>query len=127
MPADAIDGRRVGRGRNIEPVPPEPGTIAPVAHVALPGVVRLPSSAATVTTDPLAGAESSPVIRPTGLGVPGIHLVWADGGCTVVIANTFVRRCCYVWEESDGTLIHTDRTATPGSTPGVDLWWSGKH
>lgn len=27
----------------------------------------------------------------------------------------------------DGTLIHTDRVATPGPTPGVDLWWSGKH
>src|SRR5260370_4582857 len=28
---------------------------------------------------------------------------------------------------SDGTLIETDRCATPGPTPGVDLWWSGKH
>ena len=27
----------------------------------------------------------------------------------------------------DGTLIHTDRIATPGPTRGVDLWWSGKH
>jgi hypothetical protein len=27
----------------------------------------------------------------------------------------------------DGTLIYTDRCATPGPTPGVDLWWSGKH
>jgi hypothetical protein len=27
----------------------------------------------------------------------------------------------------DGTLIHTDRIATPGPTTGVDLWWSGKH
>jgi hypothetical protein len=27
----------------------------------------------------------------------------------------------------DGTLIETDRCATPGPTPGVDLWWSGKH
>jgi hypothetical protein len=27
----------------------------------------------------------------------------------------------------DGTLIHTDRIATPGPTAGVDLWWSGKH
>lgn len=27
----------------------------------------------------------------------------------------------------DGTLIDTDRVATPGPTPGVDLWWSGKH
>lgn len=27
----------------------------------------------------------------------------------------------------DGTLIETDRVRTPGPTPGVDLWWSGKH
>ncbi|KDA43893.1 hypothetical protein BMG523Draft_01275 [Frankia sp. BMG5.23] len=27
----------------------------------------------------------------------------------------------------DGTLIETDRNATPGPTAGVDLWWSGKH
>jgi hypothetical protein len=27
----------------------------------------------------------------------------------------------------DGTLILTDRIATPGPTRGVDLWWSGKH
>lgn len=27
----------------------------------------------------------------------------------------------------DGTLIYTDRIATPGPTPGVELWWSGKH
>lgn len=27
----------------------------------------------------------------------------------------------------DGTLIQTDRIDTPGPTPGVDLWWSGKH
>lgn len=27
----------------------------------------------------------------------------------------------------DGTLIPTDRSKTPGPTPDVDLWWSGKH
>ena len=27
----------------------------------------------------------------------------------------------------DGTLIETDRCRVPGPTPGVDLWWSGKH
>lgn len=27
----------------------------------------------------------------------------------------------------DGTLIETDRIATPGPTAGVDLWWSAKH
>jgi hypothetical protein len=27
----------------------------------------------------------------------------------------------------DGMLIETDRCHTPGPTPGVDLWWSGKH
>jgi DDE superfamily endonuclease len=27
----------------------------------------------------------------------------------------------------DGTLIYTDRCRQLGPTPGVDLWWSGKH
>jgi hypothetical protein len=27
----------------------------------------------------------------------------------------------------DGTLIETDRCTTQDPTPGVDLWWSGKH
>ena len=27
----------------------------------------------------------------------------------------------------DGTLIYTDRCRIPGPTPGVDLYWSGKH
>jgi hypothetical protein len=27
----------------------------------------------------------------------------------------------------DGVLIETDRVCTPGPTPRVDLWWSGKH
>jgi hypothetical protein len=27
----------------------------------------------------------------------------------------------------DGTLIATNRSRRPGPTPGVDLWWSGKH
>lgn len=27
----------------------------------------------------------------------------------------------------DGTPIYTDRNHTPGPTPSVDLWWSGKH
>jgi hypothetical protein len=27
----------------------------------------------------------------------------------------------------DGLLVETDRVSTPGPTPGVDLWWSGKH
>ena len=27
----------------------------------------------------------------------------------------------------DRTLIYTDRISIPGPTPGVDLWWSGKH
>jgi hypothetical protein len=26
-----------------------------------------------------------------------------------------------------GPLVETDRCRTPGPTPGVDLWWSGKH
>lgn len=27
----------------------------------------------------------------------------------------------------DGILVETDRVSRPGPTPGVDLWWSGKH
>jgi hypothetical protein len=27
----------------------------------------------------------------------------------------------------DGTLVEIDRVSIPGPTPGVDLWWSGKH
>jgi DDE superfamily endonuclease len=27
----------------------------------------------------------------------------------------------------DGILVETDRCRAPGPTPGVDLWWSGKH
>ncbi len=27
----------------------------------------------------------------------------------------------------DGTLIPSDRSRTPGPSPGIDLWWSGKH
>jgi hypothetical protein len=33
----------------------------------------------------------------------------------------------YAHVNIDGTLIETDRCHTPGPTPGVDLWWSGKH
>jgi hypothetical protein len=33
----------------------------------------------------------------------------------------------YAHVNIDGTLIETDRCRTPGPTPGVDLWWSGKH
>jgi hypothetical protein len=33
----------------------------------------------------------------------------------------------YPYVTIDGTLIETDRVAAPGPTPGVDLWWSGKH
>jgi len=33
----------------------------------------------------------------------------------------------YAHVNVDGTLIETDRCRTLGPTPGVDLWWSGKH
>src|SRR3954471_8364013 len=33
----------------------------------------------------------------------------------------------YAHVNIDGTLIETDRSRTPGPTPGVDLCWSGKH
>lgn len=32
----------------------------------------------------------------------------------------------YSYINIDGTVIETDRCATPGPTPGVDLWWSAK-
>ena len=46
---------------------------------------------------------------------PSLHgvLLAANAGHTHVIV--------------DGTLIYTDRNHAPGPTPGVDLWWSGKH
>src|SRR5215207_6646413 len=33
----------------------------------------------------------------------------------------------YAHVNIDGTLIETDRCRLPGPTPGVDLFWSGKH
>jgi hypothetical protein len=33
----------------------------------------------------------------------------------------------YAHVNIDGTLIETDRIRIPGPTPGVDLFWSGKH
>ncbi|RZU76780.1 IS4 family transposase [Micromonospora kangleipakensis] len=38
-----------------------------------------------------------------------------------------VRTAGYSHVNLDGTLIETDRIATPGPTRGVGLWWSGKH
>jgi hypothetical protein len=37
------------------------------------------------------------------------------------------KRAGYTHLNIDGTLIPTDRSSAPGPTPGVDLWWSGKH
>jgi hypothetical protein len=47
---------------------------------------------------------------------PGLH--------SVLLA---AKMAGYAHVTIDGTLIETDRCRTPGPTPGVDLWWSGKH
>jgi len=44
--------------------------------------------------------------------------------CTALLA---AKAAGYGHVGIDGTLIATDRVAAPGPTPGVDLWWSGKH
>src|SRR4051812_46145645 len=48
----------------------------------------------------------------------------APGLGPVLLAATMAG---YAHVNIDGTLIETDRCRTPGPTPGVDLWWSGKH
>ncbi|MDG4796987.1 transposase family protein [Micromonospora sp. WMMD1082] len=47
---------------------------------------------------------------------PGLH--------SVLLA---AKMAGYAHVNIDGTLIETDRCRAPGPTPGVDLWWSGKH
>jgi hypothetical protein len=56
-------------------------------------------------------------------------------GLTVIAAHTTglhsallaAKMAGYSHVTIDGTLIETDPCRTPGPTPGVDLWWSGKH
>jgi DDE superfamily endonuclease len=48
----------------------------------------------------------------------------APGLSSVLLA---AKMAGYAHVTIDGTLIETDRCRTPGPTPGVDLWWSGKH
>ena len=48
----------------------------------------------------------------------------APGLSSVLLA---AKMAGYAHVSIDGTLIETDRCRTPGPTPGVDLWWSGKH
>src|SRR3954451_196629 len=48
----------------------------------------------------------------------------APGLSSVLLA---AKMAGYAHVNIDGTLIETDRCRTPGPTPGVDLWWSGKH
>ncbi len=56
-----------------------------------------------------------------GLTVLAAH---APGLPSVLLA---AKMAGYAHVTIDGTLIETDRCRTPGPTPGVDLWWSGKH
>jgi len=56
-----------------------------------------------------------------GLVVLAAH---APGLPSVLLA---AKMAGYVHVNIDGTLIETDRCRTPGPTPGVDLWCSGKH
>jgi DDE superfamily endonuclease len=56
-----------------------------------------------------------------GLTVIAAH---APGLSSVLLAAKIAG---YAHVTIDGTLIETDRCRTPGPTPGVDLWWSGKH
>jgi hypothetical protein len=57
--------------------------------------------------------EGIDVLAAKAPGLHGALLAAKAAGCDHVIV--------------DGTLIATDRCRTPGPTPGVDLWWSGKH
>jgi hypothetical protein len=47
----------------------------------------------------------------------------APGRPSVLLA---AKMAGYAHVTIDGTLIETDRCRTPGPTPGVDLWWSGR-
>jgi hypothetical protein len=44
-----------------------------------------------------------------------------------LLAAKAAKAAGYIHVNIDGTLIETDRCHAPGPTPGVDLWWSGKH
>jgi DDE superfamily endonuclease len=48
----------------------------------------------------------------------------APGLSSVLLA---AKMAGYAHVNIDGTLIETDGCRIPGPTPGVDLWWSGKH
>lgn len=60
---------------------------------------------------------------------------YLDEGITVLAARApslesallAAKMAGYAHINIDGTLIETDRCRTQGPTPGVDLWWSGKH
>lgn len=58
-----------GRDRSTAPVPPETAIGDTAADGTLPGTTGAPPYSGTVTTDALAGAETGPVFRSTGVGV----------------------------------------------------------
>lgn len=57
--------------------------------------------------------EGIDILAAAAPGLPGALLAARAAGHTHV--------------SLDGTLIRTDRSRAAGPTPGVDLWWSGKH
>lgn len=73
-------------------------------------------------------AADNQVSRSTGYAYlpEGLTVIAAQapGLSSVLLA---AKMAGYAHVNIDGTLIETDRCRTPGPTPGVDLWWSGKH
>ncbi|MGH3921815.1 MAG: HARBI1 family protein [Pseudonocardiaceae bacterium] len=79
-------------------------------------------------------ARMSGLARDNGIGLSTAY-DYRDEGIAVPAARRpslhgallAARAAGYSHVIVDGTLIYTDRVATPGPTSGVDLWWSGKH
>jgi hypothetical protein len=73
-------------------------------------------------------AVDNQVSRSTGYAYlhEGVTVIaqQAPGLSSVLLA---AKMAGYAHVNIDGTLIETDRSRTPGPTPGVDLRWSGKH
>ena len=76
---------------------------------------------AQLATDNTIGTSTAYRYLHEGIGVLAAHRPSLHG------ALLAAKAAGYSHVNLDGTLIATDRVATPGPTPGVDLWWSGKH
>jgi hypothetical protein len=80
-------------------------------------------------------ARMSALARDNGISLSTTAYEYRDEGITVLAACQPSLHGALLAAKAaghshvivDGTLIYTDRVATPGPTPGVDLWWSGKH